>query len=388
MPKCRCRRCCIAADLPFALSAERRRQRTEFLERHRQLLSRWNRPEEEPEPEPEPELQTQPGQLLRRDLQPCATRVGTLPANELVPTTLLMALGGASTVELAPGLSVHLRAGAVTLMAAATAPRPQLQVSGASELSSSAIAVYRPPMASPLLAVPYPSSAAVHCIDAVAPSDCSLMVALTEAFLRRGGELTTNRHVAFPTTDIPVADVPCLDQLCQRVLQADIVPKICQAYQLPPGSLLAHDLFVVFYSVAKGGQRGLALHCDESHYSFNLLLSPATDFDGGGTWFEHLGSTVEAQQGQIVCHPGELRHKGVAITRGRRVLLVGFLHDRRRQMFDRPRESSMFEMQLNKDAGVPDEKSVLRTPIARSLVDEWAGHTEEKTSCDNGGSGG
>ena len=37
---------------------------------------------------------------------------------------------------------------------------------------------------------------------------------------------------------------------------------------------------------------------------------------------------------------------GVAITRGRRVLLVGFLQDRRRAIFDRPRENSMAEMKL------------------------------------------
>ena len=76
----------------------------------------------------------------------------------------------------------------------------------------------------------------------------------------------------------------------------------------------------------------------------------------------------------MVCHPGELRHKGVPITRGRRVLLVGFLQDRRRALFDRPRENSMAEMQLNKDAGIPDEVSVLRTKAVRILMDEWAGH--------------
>ena len=79
---------------------------------------------------------------------------------------------------------------------------------------------------------------------------------------------------------------------------------------LDAGSLLAHDLFVVFYSAEAGGQRALALHSDESHYSFNLLISPADEFDGGGTWFTHLGSTIGTTQGQVVFHPGELEHKG------------------------------------------------------------------------------
>lgn len=390
MPKCQCRRCCIAADLPFALSAERRRQRTAFLERHRRLLDRF-KPKEEPEPEPEPQLQLRQQPQQQQDMQLGASHVAATPTNELVSTALLMALGGASTIELAPGLSVHLRAGAATLTEEAPAQSQQAQVLGLEDEHPPAAGLGRSTLTAvgPQAQVPYPSSTAVHCTDAVAPSVCNEMVALTEAFLRRGGELTTDRHVAFPTTDIPVADVPRLDRLCHRVLQADIAPKICQAYDLPPGSLLAHDLFVVFYSAAKGGQRGLALHCDESHFSFNLLLSPATDFAGGGTWFEHLGHAVAAQQGQVVCHAGELRHKGVAITRGRRVLLVGFLQDRRRKMFDRPREGSMLEMQLNKDAGVPDEKSVLRTPMARKLIDEWAEQVEEETMpCDSCSSSG
>ena len=56
------------------------------------------------------------------------------------------------------------------------------------------------------------------------------------------------------------------------------------------------------------------------------------------------------------------------------MLLVGFLQDRRRAMFDRPRENSMAEMQLNKDAGITDEVSVLRTEAGRVLMDEWGGH--------------
>lgn len=43
-------------------------------------------------------------------------------------------------------------------------------------------------------------------------------------------------------------------------------------------------------------------------------------------------------------------------------------------MFDRPRENNMAEMQLNKDAGIVDEISVLRTQAGRVLMDEWAGH--------------
>ena len=47
-------------------------------------------------------------------------------------------------------------------------------------------------------------------------------------------------------------------------------------------------------------------------------------------------------------------------------------------MFDRPRENSLTEMQLNKDAGIPDEISVLRQKAGRLLMDEWGGDGGER----------
>jgi hypothetical protein len=47
-------------------------------------------------------------------------------------------------------------------------------------------------------------------------------------------------------------------------------------------------------------------------------------------------------------------------------------------MFDRPRENSIAEMQLNKDAGIADEISVLRTEAGRVLMDEWGGHQTDR----------
>ena len=119
---------------------------------------------------------------------------------------------------------------------------------------------------------------------------------------------------------------------------------------------------MVVYSAEQGGQRALATHQDESHFSFNLLLTPASEFDGGGTWFEHLDATITLEQGQLCCHPGELRHRGVAITRGRRMLLVGFLQDRRRALFDR---------------GLPKGlQSVVDQEAGRRLRSEWEGHDD------------
>ena len=78
--------------------------------------------------------------------------------------------------------------------------------------------------------------------------------------------------------------------------------------------------------------------------------------------FEHLDATITLEQGQLCCHPGELRHRGVEITRGRRMLLVGFLQDRRRALFDR---------------GLPKGlQSVLGQEAGRRLRSEWEGHDD------------
>ena len=72
-----------------------------------------------------------------------------------------------------------------------------------------------------------------------------------------------------------------------------------------------------------------------------------------------------------VCHPGELEHKGVAITRGRRVLLVGFMQDRRRVIFDRPRENSLFEMQLVRLDGLCFGRCFVLRLLVYVWVDIW-----------------
>ena len=136
------------------------------------------------------------------------------------------------------------------------------------------------------------------------------------------------------------------------------------------------DLFFACYSAAPGGQRELALHRDGSVLSFNILLShppppPAAagvalvsaaavavpplppppplplgsgsgcgataagllppdcgcdcDFEGGGTFFEHLATTVQLGRGDCLAHSGRVRHGGAAVTKGERIVLVGFV---------------------------------------------------------------
>jgi hypothetical protein len=55
------------------------------------------------------------------------------------------------------------------------------------------------------------------------------------------------------------------------------------------------------------------------------MLSKRSEYEGGGTYIHALQRTIVLQQGQVLCHPGELYHKGVDITKGSRRLVVCFM---------------------------------------------------------------
>jgi hypothetical protein len=107
------------------------------------------------------------------------------------------------------------------------------------------------------------------------------------------------------------------------------------------------DVFIVRYSCEEDGNslRGLVEHSDAGDVSFMGALSrPKIDFEGGGTRFKRGqmlglgdsevkepidgdGSTVvQCDQGTVLSFPAALRHSGVPITSGTRMLLVGFCY--------------------------------------------------------------
>ena len=131
---------------------------------------------------------------------------------------------------------------------------------------------------------------------------------------------TTNRHDRYPTTDIPLASLECGAAVEQR-LRERVLPLLEQHFGF--SRLAFRDLFVVKYSA--DAQRELALHRDVSQLSFNVLLNEASEFDGGGTYFERLDQTVQLRRGQVLLHSGRLRHAGRPVTRGERYILVGFV---------------------------------------------------------------
>ena len=82
--------------------------------------------------------------------------------------------------------------------------------------------------------------------------------------------------------------------------------------------------FVVKYDTC--GQSGLDIHRDSSEFSFVLLLSDPSDFEGGGTIYKEKNLLVNPdEKGSIAIHFGKLYHGGKNITKGTRYILIGFL---------------------------------------------------------------
>jgi hypothetical protein len=138
---------------------------------------------------------------------------------------------------------------------------------------------------------------------------------------------TCNRHGNYPTTDLPLVELPQTLQFLKLVLVERIYPLLRTQFgmYLPdPHRLRLADGFVVKYD-AEQGQKELKPHRDGSVLSFNIALNPSCEFEGGGTWFASLDRAIKIDQGEIVCHSSALLHGGHGITSGKRYILVGFV---------------------------------------------------------------
>lgn len=162
----------------------------------------------------------------------------------------------------------------------------------------------------------------------ISPDFCNWIVYESELYAENNGGWTKKRHKNYPTTDLPVREIPALNTPLFNMTIMDIFPIISEHYKLNKYFLQINDLFVVKYDV--NGQDHLGFHRDGSIISFNILLND--DFEGGGTIIKHIsedGMIDErihtSEKGSLFIHSGKLLHSGRKITSGRRYILVGFI---------------------------------------------------------------
>jgi hypothetical protein len=158
------------------------------------------------------------------------------------------------------------------------------------------------------------------------PEECANIVLEAEEVAARMG-WTTTRHGNYPTTDIPIVELPKTLHLLKTTLQSRIYPLLRHQFSpyLPDGTKLrVADGFIVKYDAA-GGQSELKPHRDGSVLSFNVALNDSTDYEGGGTWFRSLNDSIRIEKGEVVSHASGILHGGHGIRNGRRYIMVCFV---------------------------------------------------------------
>lgn len=176
--------------------------------------------------------------------------------------------------------------------------------------------------------IPYQSGHLLHksTKQIFSSSECQDIVEEAERIALEMG-WTTNRHGNYPTTDIPIVELPNTMKFLRKALAQRIYPLLRTQFAefLPaPYNIRVADGFIVKYDV-EGGQAELKPHRDGSVLSFNIALNPSGDFEGGGTWFNSLNDAVKIEEGEMVSHASAVLHGGHAITTGRRYILVAFV---------------------------------------------------------------
>lgn len=156
---------------------------------------------------------------------------------------------------------------------------------------------------------------------------CRFIIEECEIYANKYGGWTTQRHNNYPTTDLPVKDIPTIFRLISSSF-VKILDKISRSYNLDTGCISNNiafnilDVFVIKYDCDK--QNSLSMHNDGNFISFSILLNGTNEFEGGGTYFDD-GLTCHLNQGDMIVHSGLVKHSGLPVTKGVRYLLVGFV---------------------------------------------------------------
>ena len=91
-----------------------------------------------------------------------------------------------------------------------------------------------------------------------------------------------------------------------------------------PSALRAHTVLIAKYNASDVTARS-DVHVDDALLALTIALSPPESFTGGGTYFEHLNTTVDMNQGHVTFRPGSVRHAGAPIDTGLRYVIGGFI---------------------------------------------------------------
>ena len=168
-------------------------------------------------------------------------------------------------------------------------------------------------------------------VDALPAREAAALIEAAERHAASVGGWDMHLHT-YTHGDLLAKDVPGVGHIVRRLL-ARLLETVRREYLCGGGACPCDGVDVAFSTVDEPWitrydaemNPNARLHFDtRSNITVNVMLSDPADYSGGGTFLHASGSSVRLQQGQALIHPGHLVHKSIAVTGGRRHILVGF----------------------------------------------------------------
>ena len=173
----------------------------------------------------------------------------------------------------------------------------------------------------------------------------------------------STRHVSYPTVDFAIEESKDIYEYFEKIeFENRIFGALSDSFGVDVEDLSFLDFFCASYEATsdtldsddeRSTMDRLEFHRDGSLLSFTILLSSPGEFEGGGTIFDALrdvtivddghdstdfplltikpvGAIQPHKAGYATLHSGKLLHGGHVVTRGQRIVLVGFIsvHER------------------------------------------------------------
>lgn len=161
------------------------------------------------------------------------------------------------------------------------------------------------------------------------PDICDWIIYESEEFTKVNGWMT-KRHSKYPTTDIPITNIPKLYSFFEHIKLKQMVRYICSSYNINLNKgLEIYDSFIVKYDADivdnSNKQTSLEMHTDTCHFTCSILLNSPSEFEGGGVKYDIDDLVYYSDKGDMILHSHNAKHSGLEITKGKRYVLIFFL---------------------------------------------------------------
>jgi len=154
------------------------------------------------------------------------------------------------------------------------------------------------------------------------PEECDEVIAMAE---REGDGLPSSKSGKYQLGKAWIKDMPSVLSWFNGALEKRLWPTLMKLFPDVVGdasSLRAHSVAILKYNAS---HPRTDVHVDDALLAFTIALSRPDSFEGGGTYFEHIGRVIDMDQGHATFRPGSVRHAGSTVHAGLRYVVGGFI---------------------------------------------------------------